>query len=160
VSERVAREAVESDVESLYREEAVRLWRALVGFTGSRTIADDAVAETFARLIRDRPEIQEPKSWIWRVAFRVATAEVRHQAKTLNVVPDVMQEEPSSDAADLVSALRKLTDKQRLAVVLHDYADRPTPEVAAILGCGIATLHVHLSRGRRRLRSLLEVQDA
>jgi RNA polymerase sigma-70 factor, ECF subfamily len=57
---------------------------------------------------------------------------------------------------DLVAALATLPPKQRLAIVLHDYADRPTDEVAAILGSTRATVHVHLSAARRRLRPLLE----
>ena len=47
-----------------------------------------------------------------------------------------------------------------MAIVLHDYADRPTREVAAVLGVSVATVHVHLSQGRRRLRTLLEDDDA
>jgi DNA-directed RNA polymerase specialized sigma24 family protein len=46
-----------------------------------------------------------------------------------------------------------------MAIVLHDYADRPTDEVASVLGVSRATVHVHLSQGRRRLRKLLEDQD-
>jgi DNA-directed RNA polymerase specialized sigma24 family protein len=43
--------------------------------------------------------------------------------------------------------------------VFHDYADRPTSEIAELLGISRATVHVHLSVGRRRLRQLLEVRD-
>jgi DNA-directed RNA polymerase specialized sigma24 family protein len=57
---------------------------------------------------------------------------------------------------DLVDALKTLSPQQRLAIVLHDYADRPTTEVAAILGSSRATVHVHLSAARKRLRPLLE----
>ncbi|MGH2660633.1 MAG: sigma factor-like helix-turn-helix DNA-binding protein [Actinomycetota bacterium] len=35
-----------------------------------------------------------------------------------------------------------------------------TREVATILGCSSATVRVHLSQGRRRLRRLLEDRDA
>jgi len=55
--------------------------------------------------------------------------------------------------------LRQLSPNQRVAVVLHDYADRPTGEVAEILGCSRATVYVHLSQGRRRLLKLLEDHD-
>jgi RNA polymerase sigma-70 factor (ECF subfamily) len=56
---------------------------------------------------------------------------------------------------ELIAALRELSPNQRVAVVMHDYADRPTREVATTLGCSLATVHVHLSQGRRRLRRLL-----
>ncbi|HEX6130497.1 MAG TPA: sigma factor-like helix-turn-helix DNA-binding protein, partial [Actinomycetota bacterium] len=60
---------------------------------------------------------------------------------------------------ELVAALRELSPNQRLAVVLHDYADRPTGEVADAIGCSRATVHVHLSQGRRKLRALLGTED-
>jgi RNA polymerase sigma factor (sigma-70 family) len=58
-----------------------------------------------------------------------------------------------------VEALRQLSPKQRLAIVLHDYADRSTDEVATVLGASKATVYVHLSTARRRLRTLLEESD-
>jgi RNA polymerase sigma factor (sigma-70 family) len=60
---------------------------------------------------------------------------------------------------ELLTALRHLSPNQRVAVVLHDYADRPTVEVANVLNCSRATVYVHLSQGRRRLLKLLEDQD-
>lgn len=60
----------------------------------------------------------------------------------------------------LVQALAKISPNQRLAVVMHDYADRPTDEIARALGVTRPTVHVHLSQGRKRLRRLLEVTDA
>jgi RNA polymerase sigma-70 factor (ECF subfamily) len=148
-----------AEVELVYRAEALKMWRALVGFTGDREIADDAVAEAFARAIRDAPSIRDLRAWTWAVAFRVASAELRERPDPLDDPPP-QAESPSDSVPDLVRALRSLSANQRLALVLHDYADRPTSEVAAILGCSRATVHVHLSRGRRRLRELLEVRDA
>ena len=66
-------------------------------------------------------------------------------------------EEP---ARELISALRKLSPKQRSAVVLHHGAGYPLREVAAILCSTTGAVKVHLARGRRRLRQLLEDDDA
>ncbi|MEA2558194.1 MAG: polymerase sigma-70 factor, subfamily [Actinomycetota bacterium] len=146
-------------VERLYRAEALKLWRALVGFTGDREIADDAVAEAFARALHHAGVIRDPSAWIWRVAFRVATKQFALREQVLQI-DSVVGKELSAEIPDLVRALRHLPTKQRQAIVMHDYADRPTAEVAAILGCSRATVHVHLSKGRHRLRELLEVVDA
>ena len=148
-----------AEVELVYRAEALKMWRALVGFTGDREIANDAVAEAFARAIRDRSSIRDLRAWTWVVAFRIASAELRERTVPLDA-PQAHGDEPTASVPELVRALRLLPTNQRLALVLHDYADRPTSEVAAILGCSRATVHVHLSRGRRKLRELLEVRDA
>jgi RNA polymerase sigma-70 factor (ECF subfamily) len=150
-SERVAR---------LYDEESPRLWRALVGFTGDRELASDSVADAFALALQHESAIHDLRAWIWTVAFRLAAAELRR------AVPQLEDDIGSSDVdsfdavPELVRALQKLSPKQRLAIVLHDYADRPTAEVADVLGCSRATVHVHLSKGRKRLRGSLEVRDA
>jgi RNA polymerase sigma factor (sigma-70 family) len=152
-------EKASGQVAQLYEAEAPKMWRALVGFTANREIANDAVAEAFARALRDASSIEDLRSWTWAVAFRIASAELR---RSTVVIHDPRAEDPgpSDSVPELVRALRLLPTNQRLALVLHDYADRPTPEVAAVLGCSRATVHVHLSRGRRKLRELLEVRNA
>ena len=147
---------VSTEVERVYRSDARKMWGALVGFTGDREVADDAVAEAFARAIRHAGAIDDVRAWTWRVAFRVAAAEVRRRSDAEEDDPGISEDPSSGSVPDLVRALRLLPPNQRIALVLHDYADRPTAEVASILGCSGATVHVHLSRGRRRLRRLLE----
>ena len=151
-------EAVSDDIEQVYRTEAQRIWRALVGYAGNKQIADDAVAEAFARALLHRDSIKDLRAWLWRVAFRLAAAEMRKPGQTADAAEQLP--EPTPEAVDLVAALRRLPERQRMALVLHDYADRPTSEVAEILGCSTATVHVHLSRGRRRIRDLLEISHA
>jgi RNA polymerase sigma-70 factor (ECF subfamily) len=146
-----------SRVDATYREQADRLWRALVGFTGDRELASDAVAEAFTRALRYEAEIRDLTSWVWRVAFRLAAAELRRPSPP---EPDAKEADLDGNLPDLVRALRELPPKQRLAIVLHDYADRPTREVAAALGVSTATVRVHLSQGRRKLRGLLEERHA
>jgi DNA-directed RNA polymerase specialized sigma24 family protein len=154
----VAVSDAQRSVERVYRAEALKMWRALVGYTGDREAADDAVAEAFARALQYADTVNDLAAWTWRVAFRVAAAEARGRLETTQV--DGVGSAPTADVPELVRALRELPPKQRLAVVLRDYADRPIGEVAAILGCSPATVHVHVSAGRRRLRPLLEVRDA
>jgi len=148
-------------LEEVYREEGPRLWRAVLAYSGDREIADDAVAEAFALALAAGERIRSPEAWIWRVAFRVATAEVKRRSRVRALVPSVSQiYEMPEPLDDLMAALARLSPNQRLAVLLHDYADRPTDELARILGASRATVHVHLSQGRRRLRQLLEDRDA
>jgi RNA polymerase sigma-70 factor (ECF subfamily) len=149
----------ETGVEALYRAQARRMWRALYAFTGDPEVASDSLAEAFARALRYHETIRDLPSWLWRVSFRLANAELKRRS-----VPDGHSDPRSYEMPDpvpeLIAALRRLTPNQRVAVVLHDYADRTTREVAETLGCSRATVHVHLSRGRRRLHDLLEEKDA
>jgi RNA polymerase sigma factor (sigma-70 family) len=60
---------------------------------------------------------------------------------------------------DLVRAMHKLSPRQRAVMILNVYADYPTREIAEIIGASPATVRVHLSQGRKRLRALLEDDD-
>jgi RNA polymerase sigma factor (sigma-70 family) len=145
-------------LEALYREQAPRLWRALLAYAGDGEVASDALAETFAQAIARGDAIERPEVWIWRVAFRIAAGELKDRRRHLPVRAERGYEMPDP-VPELITALAKISPNQRLAVVLHDYADRPTHEIAEILGTTRATVNVHLSNGRRRLRTLLEDDD-
>jgi RNA polymerase sigma-70 factor (ECF subfamily) len=147
-----------SEVERTYREQRDRLWRALLAFTGDPDVAGDALAEAFAQLISRGAEVRSPDAWVWTAAFRIAAGEMGRR-RTSELTGTESPYELPEPVDHLVRALALIPRAQRLAVVLHDYADRPTDEVASILGVTRATVHVHLSRGRKRLRRLLGEQS-
>jgi RNA polymerase sigma-70 factor (ECF subfamily) len=149
-----------SELEEIYREHGPRLWRSLLGFTGDPDVASDALAEAFAQALARGDAIRSPADWVWTTSFRIARGELQRRSVEGSAGREPHYELPEP-VDHLVQVLVAVPRKQRLAVVLHDYADRPTDEVALILGVTRATVHVHLSRGRRRLRELLEErQDA
>jgi RNA polymerase sigma-70 factor (ECF subfamily) len=137
-----------------------RLWRALLAYSGSADVADDAVAEAFAQLLRRGDEVRDPAAWVWRSAFRIAGGELQRRGRTdsSGEVPDVGIEVPEP-AFDLIRALQQLSDQQRRCVVLCDLAGHTSPEAGRLLGTTAATVRVQLMRGRRRLRQLLEDND-
>ena len=145
-------------VERVWREQGHKLWRSLAAFAGDRELASDAMAEAFAQALGRGESLEAADRWIWRAAFRIAAGELKDHRRVLpEAEPVVGMPEP---VIDLVRALRTLSPNQRAAAVLHLYADFPSRDVARILGCTQATVRVHLSQARRRLRPLLEETDA
>lgn len=145
-------------LEALYREHAERLWRAVYASTGDREVASDAVAEAFAQCLRRGEAVRSPKSWLWTAAFRIAAGEMQRRRRPLELEIDRGYEMPEGPVA-LLGALRALPERQRTALVLHYYEGYKAREIARILGSSAATVRVHLSRGRKRLRDLLEESD-
>ena len=148
----------ERGLEHLYRDEGARLWRALVAFSGDREVANDAVAEAFAQALGRGDHLRDPQRWVWRAAFRIAAGELKDRRRFRPPAPDPgyeMEEPP----ARLVAGLSRLSPNQRAALVLHYYGGYPTKEIAGILGSSAATVRVHLSQGRKRLRRILEELD-
>ena len=157
-SEPYTRLADAADLDRLYREQAPKMWRALTAYSASREIAQDAVAEAFAQALRCGDRIHSPRRWLWKAAYRIAAGELQYRSTQLplTVEPSLNSTEP---AWELRTALAALPEQQRAAVVLHYYAGYPARDVARMTGSTAAGVWMSLSRGRRRLRSLLEVTE-
>jgi RNA polymerase sigma-70 factor (ECF subfamily) len=147
------------DLEAIYREHGPTLWRSLYAYTGGRRdIADDAVAEAFARALAKQDTIRDLLPWLYRVAYRVAAAEMKRD-RNRGEMTDTAVESPNDAPIDVLVALRRLSPMQRAATYLHYQADRPVAEVARLLGTSTAAVKVHLFRARQRLRAMLEEDD-
>jgi RNA polymerase sigma-70 factor (ECF subfamily) len=144
-------------VRAAYEAVHVPLWRAVLAWSGSADVADEAVAEAFAQLLRRGDGVDDPAAWAWRTAFRLAAGDLqrRRARATTADVPElgVTLPEPT---VDLIAALRQLTDQQRAVVVLCDLAGHDAPSAARLLDTTAATVRVQHMRARRRLRELLE----
>jgi RNA polymerase sigma-70 factor, ECF subfamily len=139
----------------IWRESGPHLWRAVYAYTGGRReVADDAVAEAFARAMVRGDDVRDPVPYLYRIAFRVASAELQRTDRETDMVETSF--DPSTNGLpDVMRALRELTPAQRAAVYLHYRVDLPVREVARLMGTSGAAVKVHLMRGRRRLRDLL-----
>jgi RNA polymerase sigma-70 factor (ECF subfamily) len=146
------------DLELVWRTDGARIWRAVAAYACDADVANDAVSEAFAQALARIDEIHDPVAWLWRTAFRLAVKELRARRRT-EALPLESAYDPPEPLHDVVRAFERLSPNQRAAVLLHDYADRPTSEVAETLGMSTATVRVHLSQGRRRLRGVLKEPD-
>jgi RNA polymerase sigma-70 factor (ECF subfamily) len=127
-------------------------------------VADEAVAEGFAQLLRRGDEVRDPAAWVWRAAFRLAAGDLQRrradaaaQNQPVDVVGPVAR--LPDDALDIIRALAQLSDQQRRCVVHVDVAGHTAPSAAEVLDTTAATVRVQLMRARRRLRALLEPEE-
>jgi RNA polymerase sigma-70 factor (ECF subfamily) len=151
-------------VRASYEATHARLWRAVLGWSGSTDVADEAVAEAYAQLLRRGSAVRDPDAWAWRTAFRVAAGELARRRASAVRDGDASPEGAShdrlpSDAAHLVEALGALSEQQRACVVLVDVVGHTAPSAADVLGTTAATVRVQLMRGRRRMRDLLSEEE-
>lgn len=150
----------DDELDRLYREHGDRLWRSVLAFCGDREIASDAVAEAFAQCLGRGAAVRDPGRWIWRAAFRIAAGELKDRQRRHTMLQAEQSYEIPEAAGEILEALSQLSPRQRAAVILHDHIGFSTKEVAAIVGSTAATVRVHLSQGRRRLRAVLEAEGA
>ena len=146
------------DFDEVFRTGGQRLWRAVYAYAGGRRdIADDAVAEAFARALQHEAKIRSPLPWLYRTAFRIAAAELQRASKQTEPVESPVEEQ--LDTGELMRAMRALSPSQRAAVYLHYQADLPVREVAAMMGTSSSAVKVHLHRGRKSLAELLSEEE-
>ena len=92
--------------------------------------------------------------------FTDREAALEEDRRAAEVTAGRPEQERYGDAADarrlLASALDRLSDRERAAVVLRDLEDLEMDEVARALGCRRGTVRAHLSRGRLKLRKAIE----
>ena len=149
----------QNDIEALYRADADRLWRAVYAFAGDPEVASDAVAEAYAQVLHRGHEVRDPAAWVWRTAFRISRGELKARRERMDRTPSPSEHLDSYEDADLMSAVRRLPEGQRAAVILFYYADLPIRQIADRLGTNGLAVRANLSRGRRRLRQLLGDRD-
>jgi RNA polymerase sigma-70 factor (ECF subfamily) len=147
----------DADIEQIYRDEGDRLYYAVLAFAGDPDIAREAVAEAFARALAAQSSIRQVVPWVWKVAFRLASSDLKDR-KRLKAASEI-EERAVPEPQDLLEALAQLPERQRASIVLHYYAGYSLDEIASILGTRKGTIGTHLHRGRARLHELLEVDD-
>lgn len=143
----------------LFRNEYAPVLRTAYLLVGDRAVAEEITQEAFTRLYVHWKRVsryERPGAWVRRVAIRLATGmRARRRAH-----PPEPPAPPGARDLDLHRAILTLPRRQRAAVVLHYFEDRPVTEVGRILGCSESTAKVHLHRARKRLAQVLSEEAA
>jgi RNA polymerase sigma factor (sigma-70 family) len=126
-----------SDVVCLHGPTVLRVCRAMVGAVD----ADDAWSETFLSALRAYPELPADanlEAWLVTIAHRKVIDLVRKAQRSASPVAEVPTQATQIDTydadLDLAEVLRRLPERQRLALVYHYLGGLPYAEVAAVIG--------------------------
>ncbi len=152
--------------ERLVRAYERQVYGTALKLLGNREDAQDAAQETFVRLYRHLARIDETRlaAWLYRVTVNVCRDTVRRRVPSAGLPetqpapgPDPLSQLSDAERRALLQAgLRRLTEKERAAVVLRDLEGLPTREVARILGATEVTLRSRLSTARMKLKKYVE----
>lgn len=144
-----------------------RLRRYARALTGDTAAADDLVQDALERALIKRALWQDGtdlRAWLFTVMHNVFINQVRSAAATRSVPLDDdamadMAHPPTTDRLeirDLDVALQALPEEQRAVVLLVGLEQMTYEEAAHVLEVPIGTVMSRLSRGRERLRCLLQ----
>jgi RNA polymerase sigma factor (sigma-70 family) len=152
-----------AEFNAFFRLEFAPVLRAVELILRDHARAEEITQDAFVQLLRHWPKVstyERPGAWVRRVAIRLAVRSLRREDLWRSVRAALIPAAaPPSSRYDLDGAIRQLSGSQRAAIVLHYYEDRPTAEVATLLGCSESTARVHLHHARKRLAAILGEDD-
>jgi RNA polymerase sigma-70 factor (sigma-E family) len=143
-------------------QEGSGLMRFAFLLTGDAHAAEDLVQTVLERLTkRGISDLDDPAMYARRALLNLHRTIGRRASTYLRVVRGLPVREtaptPDLELRDAVRrALRTLNNRQRAAIVLRYYEDRPDEEIAEILGCERATVRSLVARALPKLRPYLE----
>lgn len=147
-----------------------RLRRYARALVGERAASDDLVQDTLERAWSRAGQWQagsDLRAWLFSIMHNLHIDHLRRPGLNERTLDDRDLELPTRatqsdrlDVMDLQTALTRLPHEQRQVVLLIALEEMSYEEVSQTLGIPIGTVMSRLSRGRERLRRLLDSHDA
>ena len=152
------------ELETAFRQEWPRILAAVIRFTGSLELAEDAVQEAFVRAAasRERELLINPAAWVTTVAKRIAIDTVRRDARLRERLPLLASEEQEALPDDspggddrlgllFVTCTPDLAPETRLALALRFVCGVPTEQIADAMLVSHTTMSARLTRAKRQI---------
>jgi RNA polymerase sigma-70 factor (sigma-E family) len=155
------------DLAGLFHDHHTRLLRVAYLLSGDDRVAEDLVADAFAKAYRHlaRGGVDDPgaylrtavvNGWKRQIGRRVRD---RDHRRRLRVAWDPAFEDDSVERDRVLAALAALPARQRSVVVLRFLDDRSEAETASILGISPGSVKTHSHRALTALRTTLQEDD-
>ena len=164
-------------LEALVREHSRLVYRIAYAVLRSHHDAEDATQETFMRVLRYNSKlaaVDDPKTWLARIAWRVAVDRSKRRGRSKEIplddpqkpVEDLASSDVSAEQSihelQLNAALEKmiatLPEKLRQPLILSTIEEMSPREVAATLGINEAAVRSRVFRARQILKEKLAQQ--
>jgi RNA polymerase sigma factor (sigma-70 family) len=157
----------QSNFARVYDDHVWRVYGFLAYRLGDRDTAEDLTQATFERALRAwsrfDPRRASETTWLLAIARNLLIDYFRRDKSNLiepieDHIGPVMPgpEEQLTASPELVSALARLSERDREVVALRFGGDMTGPEIAQLLNLTLANVQQILSRSLRKLRGMLD----
>jgi len=172
VRDETRQHAEEEVLATLVDEYAATLYRVAFSVLRNAADAEDAVQETFLRVLRHRAtlgEVRDHRVWLIRIVWNLVLDRKR-RAKTRPETDDIADlarvlhadglsaEEQAAAAqhhAQVLACVDRLPTKEREVLVLSAFEEFTSVEIAAVLGITESSVRSRLFRARNLMAELL-----
>jgi RNA polymerase sigma-70 factor, ECF subfamily len=173
VNEEAQRRAEDQALAALVDQYAGALYRVAFSVLRNPSDAEDAVQETFLRVLRHRDtlgEVRDHRVWLIRIVWNIVLDRKR-RAKTRPETDDVAElarvlpskglsaEERAAAAqhhAQVLACVEQLPEKERQVLMLSAFEELTSVEIAAVLGITESSVRSRIFRARNLMAELLD----
>jgi RNA polymerase sigma-70 factor, ECF subfamily len=168
-------EAVEPSLELLERQNRFvsdhlrRIFVQIYRIVGNVADAQDLTQEAFIKALQRQDQLKDEQKaahWLSRIATNTAIDFLRRSGRVsfceIDSAPESPSESPeqtllrSEQREYLEEGLRRLTPRERAALMMRDVEGLPAEEVARRLDCSKATVRSHIANARIKFRRYME----
>jgi RNA polymerase sigma-70 factor, ECF subfamily len=160
-------------ISALVAQYSTTLYRVAYSITRNAAEAEDAVQETFLRVLRHREklgEIRDHRVWLVRITWNVVLDRKR-RSKTRPETEDIADlvrtlpaNRPSAERttissqehARILALIDMLPKKERAALLLSAVEELSTAQAAEVLGTSESSIRSRIFRARHQLATLLD----
>src|SRR3954447_13615473 len=173
VNDKARRHAQDEALAALVDQYAAALYRVAYSVLRNGADAEDAVQETFLRVLRHRDtldEVRDQRVWLIRIVWNIVLDRKR-RAKTRPETDDVEElarvlpadglsaEQRAAAAqhhAHVLACVEQLPPKERQVLMLSAFEELSSVEIAAVLGITESSVRSRLFRARNLMADLLQ----
>jgi RNA polymerase sigma-70 factor (ECF subfamily) len=152
----------------LVRNFSGRIFGICLGMLGNREDAEDITQQTFLKGFSDIKQLRDTDKfggWISQIARHMCLDFLRRKKLNKSVLEkiavddiDKIKDCDLDRFAKLKEAIQKLTEEERVPLMLFYFDGQSTKNIALTLGLTIDTAQKRLSRARQKLRELLSTE--
>ncbi|MEA4998199.1 MAG: RNA polymerase sigma factor [Candidatus Limiplasma sp.] len=156
--------------EELYERYATDVLRVCYFYLGDRQKAEDVCQDVFVRLMVNAPQLEEgrEKAWLLKVALNRCrdlwrgswVKRVVLGSPVFELIPAPDDTERREDQEIVLKALHALPPAFREVILLHYYQNYGISEISKMMDLPEGTISSRLSRGRKKLETILQGGDA
>ena len=152
--------------EELYEKYATDVLRVSYFYLGDRQKAEDVCQDVFVRLMSNAPELSEghEKAWLLKVALNRCRdlwrgawmKRVVLGSPMFDMIPAPDETSRSDEEEAMMTVIYQLPASFREVILLHYYQGYSISEIAEMMELPEGTISSRLSRGRKKLGTIIQ----
>lgn len=139
-------------------------YRLAYSYVRNESDAMDIVQESAYKAMKSYHLVKKEEyisTWIYRIVVNTSLDSLRkHKQEVIGIVDEDTPYEDSYKDFDVMDALNKLEDNDRIIVILRYFEDQKLEDIAEITGINLSTVKTKLYRALKALKVTMEQDDA